>query len=210
MDDTTLTWPDALDKPFQAIIFDWDGTAVPDRTTPVPELVDALDRLLRQKVIIVIITGTNFHNIDQQGVQYLSALARRFLYVCTNRGSEVYGFLETGDPLVQYQRVASDAENAALDRIALSLQSYFKEQMQLSTEVISDRLNRRKIDLIPLPEWKDPKKSQFARLLTAVRTRLENAGLSGGLGAILDKLNRLPGKRDSLKPRLPPISNILK
>src|SRR6185369_16375680 len=44
-----------------------------------------------------------------------------------------------------------------------------------------DRLNRRKIDLIPTPEWRDPPKNQIAELLGAVEARLRGAGLRHGL-----------------------------
>ena len=36
---------------------------------------------------------------------------------------------------------------------------------------MSQRLNRRKIDLIPLPEWADPPKAQIDELLAAVEAR---------------------------------------
>ena len=44
---------------------------------------------------------------------------------------------------------------------------------------MSQRLNRRKIDLIPLPEWSDPPKAEIDRLLAAVEQRLRDAGIAG-------------------------------
>lgn len=44
----TDTWPAALRRRFEAIAFDWDGTAVTDRhadATPVREEIEALVRL---------------------------------------------------------------------------------------------------------------------------------------------------------------------
>ena len=52
-------------------------------------------------------------------------------------------------------------------------------------EVVSQRLNRRKIDLIPEPEWADPPKARIAELLAAVQERLRAAGLAG-LGAAVE------------------------
>ena len=40
----------------------------------------------------------------------------------------------------------------------------------LAAEIVSQRLNRRKIDLIPLPEWSDPPKAQIGELLDAVES----------------------------------------
>ena len=45
--------------------------------------------------------------------------------------------------------------------------------------IVSDRLNRRKIDLIPEPEWVDPPKARIDELLTAVESRLSAAGVDG-------------------------------
>ena len=39
----------------------------------------------------------------------------------------------------------------------------------LTAEVVSRRLNRRKIDLIPEREWADPPKAQISNLFAAVK-----------------------------------------
>ncbi|MGZ3698567.1 MAG: hypothetical protein ACXWP5_10560, partial [Bdellovibrionota bacterium] len=173
-----------LSRRLDALIFDWDGTAVPDRTTAAPELVRLLEALLLEGVICAIITGTKFDAIDHQCTRFLSPAAKQKLYVCTNRGSEVYRFSKSGAPLLTYRRQASPAEEQALDRAALRLQDLLA-QRGLKTEIISNRLNRRKIDLIPLPKWKDPKKADFAALLHDTEERLSSAGLAGGLAEVL-------------------------
>src|SRR5688572_22846182 len=76
---------------FKAMIFDWDGTAIPDRYSDAWSLINELEDVLRQGVICAIITGTSFKNVNEQATRYLSPLAKKRLYVCTNRGSEVYG-----------------------------------------------------------------------------------------------------------------------
>ena len=43
-------------------------------------------------------------------------------------------------------------------------------------EIVSQRLNRRKIDVIPEPEWADPPKARIAELLEAVQARLNACG----------------------------------
>ncbi|HVA84926.1 MAG TPA: hypothetical protein VNF73_01280, partial [Candidatus Saccharimonadales bacterium] len=50
--------------------------------------------------------------------------------------------------------------------------------------IVSQRLNRRKIDLIPLPEWADPPKARIRDLLAAVEKRLQQAGV-GSLGEVV-------------------------
>ncbi len=50
---------------------------------------------------------------------------------------------------------------------------------------MADRLNRRKIDLIPVPEWTDPKKADIGRLLKAVMARLSAVDMAD-LSEVID------------------------
>jgi hypothetical protein len=161
---------------FDLLIFDWDGTAVQDRESPIYDLLAALERTLAEaRIICVVITGTNIQNLLQQGLEKLSQAAKEFLYLCTNRGSEVWGFDKSGVPISLYKREATSEENASLDHAAVALKEDF-ESKGLKTEIIFKRLNRRKIDLIPEPAWANPKKSEFKELLAAVTKRLQLAG----------------------------------
>src|SRR5690606_33238291 len=70
----------------------------------------------------------------------------------------------------------------------------------LDIRVIYDRLNRRKIDLIPLAEWADPPKSEIGALYRAVQSRLVRAGCHGGLAAafrMAREIARRVGLRDA-------------
>ena len=51
--------------------------------------------------------------------------------------------------------------------------------------IVSQRLNRRKIDVIPEAEWADPPKAKISELLAAVEGRLRGAGLDGLREAVL-------------------------
>ena len=118
--------------------------------------------------------GTNFKNIDQQCVVRLTSAAKRHLYVCTNRGSEIYSFSPAGDPFPLFRRLATVDENHALDRSV----SRFLDLLRahgLEAHVIWGRMNRRKIDLIPVDPWKNPKKEDAPALLRAVQDRLGRA-----------------------------------
>ena len=50
--------------------------------------------------------------------------------------------------------------------------------MGLETKVVSSRLNRRKIDLIPITAWADPKKTEIAHLAEEVTARLSAVGIA--------------------------------
>src|SRR5262249_10566386 len=92
-----------------------------------------------------------------------------------NRGSEVYR-VDTDGPKLVERREATPQENASLDAAAAEVVARLAEK-GLHAEVVSQRLNRRKIDLIPLPEWADPPKARIDELLAAVERRLAAAGL---------------------------------
>jgi alpha,alpha-trehalose phosphorylase len=187
---------------FDLLIFDWDGTAVVDRQSPIADLLAALERVLDDaKVICVVVTGTNVGHLLDQGLSELSQTAKRSLYLCTNRGSEVWGFDKSGVVKRLFLREASNEENQSLDHAVTSLQDDIEDR-GLSTRVIFDRLNRRKIDLIPEPRWDDPKKSEFKELLRAVVNRLHSAGIKGDIGTLIEDANRLSRAAGLRSPRI--------
>jgi kojibiose phosphorylase len=170
-----------LDRPFRILAFDWDGTAVANRQEDASPVRGVLEDLLRLGTVVAVITGTNFPNVDRQLTAAIQGAHKRLLYVLTNRGSEVYGFDAQSRPALLWARVAMAAEDSLLDRIAETVRADLVARTGLDIRVISDRMNRRKIDLIPLPEWSDPPKSALGELARAVESRLRGAGLPGGL-----------------------------
>jgi trehalose/maltose hydrolase-like predicted phosphorylase len=170
-----------LEHMFRAIIFDWDGTAVADRLEDAHPLARLIELLLDQQVWIVVVTGTNFDNINRQFCQLVTPARRRHLLVCCNRGSEVYGFDDAGEVVRRWLRVSTPEEEAALTAVAEQVRDRLTTTTGLDIQIVYDRLNRRKIDLIPLPEWADPPKARIGQLLVAVEERLHRAGLAGGI-----------------------------
>lgn len=170
--------PPALQRAYRIIIFDWDGTAVPDRKTPMPALDRVLERLLSAGVYIAPVTGTNVDNLERQSLLNITPAVRRGLFVCTNRGSEVFSYAPDGTRESRHLRRASDAENRALTTGAEALQRTLQER-GLDTQITYDRLNRRKVDLIPLPERSAPPKAIITQLIAATNARLAGAGYDG-------------------------------
>src|SRR5215207_8623427 len=124
---------------------------------------------------LAVVTGTHVHNVDDQLGARPQGPGR--LYLCMNRGSEVFVAEPDGLRLVAH-RDATPAEDDALDAAAGDTVAELARR-GLRAEVVSQRLNRRKIDLIPEPKWADPPKARIAELLLAVEERLRAAGLSG-------------------------------
>ena len=138
--------PPALERRIEAIIFDWDGTAVPDRSADASELRCLVEALCAEGMEVAVVSGTGLDNVDGQ----LSArpAGPGSLHLLLNRGSEVFRVGEEGPELAD-RRVASREEEAGLDRAAeLAIEDFARSGLEV--EVVSRRLNRRKLDLIPL------------------------------------------------------------
>ena len=162
------TRPAAIDETFEAIVLDWDGTAVPDRQSDAGRIRGRVEALCAAGVHVFIVSGTNVASVDGQLRARPNGPGRLFL--CCNRGSEVFAVSGDG-PAPIHRRVANRAEDLALDVAAAAVIVRLRE-LGLSAEVVSGRLNRRKIDLIPIAEWEDPKKADIALLAGAVAARL--------------------------------------
>lgn len=183
--------PPSLLRPFRLIAFDWDGTAVENRRADASAVREVIERLLREGVQIAVITGTHFGHVDRQLASGIHGPHKRRLHVLTNRGSEVWGFDEASKPVIVWHRVATPEEEAALTATADSVRAALVARTGLDIRVVYDRLNRRKVDLIPLPEWTDPPKSEIGALTDAVESRLRDAGLEGGIGEAFRMAERL-------------------
>jgi trehalose/maltose hydrolase-like predicted phosphorylase len=174
---------------YRLIAFDWDGTAVTDRSEHPAELAQAMGRILGSGVTLAVITGTNAGNVSGQIAPLLSADALSRLYLMVNRGSEVYAYDTARELELLWRRDASAAENLALDETTAAVREELAERHGITTGVVTDRLNRRKIDLIPESEWADPPKARIGELLQAVDRRLSS--LPGGIGAVIDLASRM-------------------
>jgi trehalose/maltose hydrolase-like predicted phosphorylase/hydroxymethylpyrimidine pyrophosphatase-like HAD family hydrolase len=170
-----MTVPAALDRRFEAIVFDWDGTAVPDRSADASRLRELIEDLCAQGLHLGVVTGTHVGNVDGQLAARPSGPGR--LYLCMNRGSEVFRADAEGVRLLD-RREATATEDAALDRAAQATVEALSRR-GVRAAIVSQRLNRRKIDLTPEPEWDDPPKARLAELLATVEERLRGAGLAG-------------------------------
>ena len=155
-------------------MFDWDGTAVPDRQADASGVQERVEELCTAGVHVFVVSGTHVGNVD--GQLRARPQGRGQLYLCCNRGSEV--FVVTGDgPQLVYRRTATPGEDRALNRAAERTVERLRSHGVVA-RVVSERINRRKIDLIPVTEWADPKKADIDLLAEAVSKRLTSAGIA--------------------------------
>jgi hypothetical protein len=178
-------------------MFDWDGTAVPDRRADASILRDLLERLSRLGCHLVITSGTHLENVDDQLGARPAGPGR--LFIDSNRGSEIWEVRQDG-AVLRERRESRPGENEALDRAAAATVAALASR-GLAIGEVSTRLNRRKIDLMPLPGWSDPPKSRIAELLAATLATLRNAGL-GSLHEVCELARDLARAAGIADPRV--------
>ncbi|MFA4965072.1 MAG: glycosyl hydrolase family 65 protein [Thermoleophilia bacterium] len=163
----------ALDREFAVLCFDWDGTAVTDRRADAAAVRSRVERLCALGVDVAVVSGTNVKNVDGQLKARPDVSGHLFLFL--SRGSEVYVVGPDGPRLLE-RRQATAQEDAQLTAAAEAVRHKLVAG-GLDIDIVYDRLNRRKVDLIP--EWPDPPKAQIAELQERVNARLARAGMRG-------------------------------
>ncbi|HEX5095234.1 MAG TPA: hypothetical protein VFX21_04445, partial [Acidimicrobiia bacterium] len=134
--------PQGLRRRFEAIVFDWDGTAVTDRAADATRLRAIIEELSTQGMHLAVVTGTHVSNVDRQLGARPTGPGRVLLSV--NRGSEL--FEADGDGLrLLFRREATASEEAALDAAAAATVEELGRR-GIDATIVSQRLNRRKID----------------------------------------------------------------
>ena len=106
---TTSIDPDVLasvaDATYQAVVFDWDGSAVPDRHAGAAGLRARIEALCAAGVHIFVISGTDLGDVDGRLGARPSGSGR--LHLCLQRGAEVFEVGPSGAELV-WRRSATD------------------------------------------------------------------------------------------------------
>ncbi len=187
---------DLIGSSYKIVAFDWDGTAVRDRSADAAQITRKLERLMGDGCTVVVITGTHKGNVERQFCDRIEcSQLKQNLYLCVNRGSQVFTYDSRGDVKCIYERRATDRENTIMDGIAVSVRNWLHSSYGYESDIVFDRMNRRKIDLIPLDEWREPRKERIGELLDAVNSRLEAVGLQDGICKVIDKVKELANER---------------
>ena len=112
----------------------------------------------------------------------------------------MWAYDPAGERRKVWSRVSTETEEQQLSVAAEELQRRLKER-GLETEIIYQRLNRRKVDLIPLPEWADPPKSRIGDLIAATRARVRAAGFAE-IADLMDVAGELAREAGLEQPRI--------
>src|SRR5512134_289920 len=97
---------------FEAVVFDWDGTAVPDRSADAGPVRAVIEALCSAGLEVFVVSGTNVRNVD--GQLRARPAGPGELHLLLNRGSEVFRVDRRGPHLVE-RRSATPKEHLALD-----------------------------------------------------------------------------------------------
>ena len=137
------------------MVFDWDGTAVADRHHSARRVRARIEQLSCHGVHAAVISGTHVDNID--GPLRARPKGPGQLLLALNRGSELFEVTTTGPRLIA-RRTETPEITRMLDQAAATITATLRAR-GLAVTMVSNRLNRRKIDLIPEPTWSDPPQS---------------------------------------------------
>ncbi|MEN9723840.1 MAG: hypothetical protein RJB38_1826, partial [Pseudomonadota bacterium] len=154
-------------------------------------LGEALSGLLDRGMLLALVSGTSRETIEPQLLHHIPAQLRVGLTLCTHRGSEVYSFDASGAAQLRFCRQATADENLALDRVAIDLQSCTRSEFGVESAVILNRVNRRKLDLLPQPEWASPRKAESQRLFEAIEERFKPRDGRPGLEWLIHRAREL-------------------
>ena len=172
-------------KEYQAVFFDWDGTAVLSRRAPVDQAVAAMKPLLNQGVRLVIVSGTTIENIAGGRIEkYFSEKELDNLYLGLGRGAYNYAFRD-GEPFL-FHDMLPDAENLEkIHRICFEVHMELKKWYHFNTDIIFSRPNYCKIDLMPEAVRGDNLFMQENEL-EMLKESLAAHGIAGGLKRLME------------------------
>lgn len=171
---------------YQTIFFDWDGTAVVSRASPADEVLPPMIELLRQGVILVVISGTTYKNIAQGRLHaYVPKDARQGLYLGLGRGAFNYGFDADGDRITLHEVVPDRALRVRIHQVAFAVHTHLLERYGYDTDIVFTRPNYCKIDLLVNVDRGDQLYLTPGEL-DLVNQDLDAHGYRGGVEALIE------------------------
>lgn len=171
---------------YQAVFFDWDGTAVMSRRADASEVLAAMTDVMRSGVKLVIISGTTYENICGGRLgELLPPEVLANLYLGLGRGNFNYGFDSHGQVTPIMDNTPDWTATMALHDAAYLLHKKLLESYGLPTDIVFTRPNYCKIDLMA-----DTGRNQDTLFLQAEEVARVNALLTehhirGGLAGLL-------------------------
>ncbi|HSJ52084.1 MAG TPA: hypothetical protein VLA90_12505, partial [Actinomycetota bacterium] len=159
---------------FEAVVFDWEGTAIPDRSADAGPVRTLVEDLSAEGLDLFVVAGTDVRGVDGQLGARPAGPGE--LHLLLNHGSEVFRVDRRGPHLLE-RRTATEDENRALDLAASRAVESLVEHGLLA-RLVPHGLNRRRIALRPDPEGAKPV-APVAEPLETIERHLASVGIAG-------------------------------
>ena len=173
-----------MKKKYKAIFFDWDGTAVINRSAPVDEVVKPMKKLLSKGVKLVIVSGTTYDKIaDGKLHTHFSIEELKNLYLGLGRGAYNYHF-HNGNPTIFKSMVPEKSKLLQIHDICYAIHRELLEKFNLSTDVVFSRPNYCKIDLV-VDNQRGTQLFMQGDEVEHLKTLLREHGIVGGLEQLI-------------------------
>ena len=173
-----------MNKTYNAIYFDWDGTAVQSRHDDATPVARLMEEALEAGLKLVIISGTTYDNIAGGKLHtMISPAALNNLFLGLGRGAYQYGF-QNGQPVLLKDLTPGKEQMLRLHKFCYDIHALLYERYDYNTDVIFCRTNYCKIDLLP---GRDRKGLMFLQddEVNTVQQALEEKGIAGGLTSLI-------------------------
>jgi hypothetical protein len=176
-------------KTYKAIIFDWDGTAVPTRAAPVDVVLPLMVQLLEKGILLNIISGTTYEKIADGSLHDgIPIPARANLYLGLGRGAFNYGFDPEGSPVILENAVPESADELLrIHEAAFRVHTHLLREFGYETDIVFSRPNYCKIDLLVNLNRGDALFLQPGEI-DSVNRELARHGLEGGMQALIRRV----------------------
>lgn len=173
-------------KRYQAIFFDWDGTAVTSRRADPSRVVGLMEPILLGGTKLVIVSGTTYPNLcSGRLAELLSVPALQNLYLGLARGNYDYSFDPAGRLYVLADATPDMTMTLRLHDAAYTLHRQLLERCGLHTDIIFSRPNYCKIDLMVENARTAENLYLQADEVGRVNALLSSRGIEGGLPGLL-------------------------
>ncbi|NIM94040.1 MAG: HAD family hydrolase [Anaerolineales bacterium] len=176
-----------ITKKYEAIFFDWDGTAVVTRDSPIDEVIPLMTALLEKVVVLCVISGTTYNNIAGGKLhEHFSAAALRNLYLGLARGAFDYGFDVDGNMITLHEVLPDMDLKIGIHRLAFAVHMHLLNDYGYDTDVVFTRPNYCKIDLLVNLDRMGKLFLQPGEL-DLLNQNLNNCGYEGGITKLIEE-----------------------
>lgn len=172
-------------RPYKAVFFDWDGTAVLSRKAPTDQVAARMKHLLGQGICLAVISGTTMENIGGGTLwEAFTPQERKNLFYGLGRGAYNYHFTDEDEPEIFCNMVPDRQTMVKVHRACYEVHERLFAEYGFETDVVFSRPNYCKIDLMVGTDRGEHLFFQDDEL-SRLKDSMERHGITGGLTGLL-------------------------